>query len=406
MADVVVIGAGPAGCSAAIHLADAGKRVVLVDKARFPRDKCCGDGLTTGALRELARLGFAPSDVPSWSEVGSAWVRSPRGREVEFPFPDHRGLYGAVAPRGELDVALVRLATTRNVTVIEGAAVSDLSNRGSGITVTIAGHGDVLASYAVCADGMWSPTRKMLGIQTKGYLGEWHAARQYASNVTGTAAERLWVWFEPDLLPGYAWSFPLPGGRANVGFGIARDTGIRTQEMKALWTNLVGRPHVRTALGPAAVLDDRHLAWPIPARIDDISLGTGRALFVGDAAAACDPMTGEGIGQALLTGRFAAQAIIGARSEEPTTALVNYQKLVATNLVPDHRFASRLTRILASQRGANGSIALAATNDWTRRNFGRWLFEDEPRAALFTPRRWHRGFLRRDGAELRARASS
>ena len=63
----------------------------------------------------------------------------------------------------------------------------------------------------IAADGMWSATRKALGVGEPGYLGEWHAFRQYARNVTGPAAERLIVWFEPDLLPGYMWSFPLPG---------------------------------------------------------------------------------------------------------------------------------------------------------------------------------------------------
>ena len=69
---------------------------------------------------------------------------------------------------------------------------------------------------------MWSPLRKHLGVATPGYLGEWHAFRQYFTGVGPRAARDLFVWFEPDLLPGYAWSFPLPDGRANVGFGIQR----------------------------------------------------------------------------------------------------------------------------------------------------------------------------------------
>ena len=74
---------------------------------------------------------------------------------------------------------------------------------------------------AIGADGMWSPLRKALGASEPGYLGEWHAFRQYFTNVSDAAATQLWVWFDADLLPGYAWSFPLADGRANVGFGIA-----------------------------------------------------------------------------------------------------------------------------------------------------------------------------------------
>ncbi len=94
------------------------------------------------------------------------------------------------------------------------------------------------ARYVIAADGMWSATRKALGIGEAGYLGEWHAFRQYARNVDGPAAERLIVWFEPELLPGYMWSFPLPNGRVNIGFGVQRDGVRRVQDMK----QRMGRP--------------------------------------------------------------------------------------------------------------------------------------------------------------------
>ena len=84
----------------------------------------------------------------------------------------------------------------------------------------VAGVGEVHARYAIAADGMWSPTRKALGLGVDGYRGEWHAFRQYFTDVGPRAARQLFVWFDPDLLPGYAWSFPLPDGGANVGFGI------------------------------------------------------------------------------------------------------------------------------------------------------------------------------------------
>src|SRR5947207_3885318 len=79
-ADVVVVGGGPAGAAAAITLARAGREVVVVDRARFPRDKCCGDGLTAGALRHYEALGLRPDSVASWQQVDDVWVRSPSGR--------------------------------------------------------------------------------------------------------------------------------------------------------------------------------------------------------------------------------------------------------------------------------------------------------------------------------------
>lgn len=399
--DVLVVGAGPAGTAAAIAVHDAGRSVTIVDKAGFPRDKCCGDGLTTLALRELEALGLEPDRVDGWFDVDAAWLRSPTGRQVEVPLPK-TGLYAAVAPRRTLDNELVEIARRRGIVVHDGHGLAAIdTGPDDHVRVAVDGLGHVRCRYVIAADGMWSPVRKLLGANIEGYRGEWHAFRQYACNVTGPAAQRLIVWFEADLLPGYAWSFPLPGNRANVGFGVLREEGRRVQDMADLWRDLLARPHVIEALGPDAQLEGRHTAWPIPARIDELSLTSGRVLFVGDAAAATDVMTGEGIGQALLTGRLAAEAIIAGGALQPDTVSDTYERAVAHHLFADHRMSKRLGAVLKHRAGAAGAIRIVAGSGlWGRRNFGRWMFEDEPRAIATSPRRWHRGFLARPGAYL------
>ena len=391
------MGAGPAGAAAATVLAREGRSVVVADKAAFPRDKCCGDGLTTLALRMLEKIDFDPGVVASWQTIDSAWLRSPSGREVELPLPRERGQYAAVAARLQLDNELVKHARATGADVREGLEFSHLTLNYTGgrrsATVHFANGDTITAGHVIAADGMWSPVRKAMGLGDPGYLGEWHAFRQYADNVTGPAAHRLYVWFEPDLLPGYAWSFPLADGRVNIGFGILRDGKRRVQDMKKEWADLLSRRHIVDALGPGFRLVDRHTAWPIPAGVTDAVLSSGNVLFVGDAARATDALTGEGIGQALETGILAAEAVIGGGDVAKT-----YESSVRHHLFADHRMSVTLGKLLRSPIVTRGAIRVAATNGWTRTNFARWMFEDEPRAALFTPRRWHRGFLDRDGA--------
>jgi geranylgeranyl reductase family protein len=397
--DLLVVGAGPAGTSSAITAARAGLKVTVIDKARFPRDKCCGDGLTTLALRQLQALGFDPSTVPSWQDVTDAYLRSPSGREVRLPLPVD-GRFAAVTPRIELDAALVDHARTMGATIIEECSFDGISSEADRVSVNVVIDGStsiIRAPWVIAADGMWSPVRKALGVATNGYLGEWHAFRQYAGNVTGPAKDRLIVWFDEDLLPGYAWSFPLPGNRVNIGFGILRDGERRVQDMKDLWNDLLRRDHVVEALGEGFQLEGRHTAWPIPARIDEAVTSTGRVLFVGDAVMATDALTGEGIGQALLTGVEAAKAVIGAG--EPAIVRRRYARAVRHHLLADHRMSMRLSKVLAKPKGARGAIAiLDKSGSWGRRNFARWMFEDEPRAIALTPGRWHRRLFRQRGA--------
>lgn len=381
-------------------LVRSGIATTLIDKASFPRDKCCGDGLTTLALRELEHLGLEPTSVANWYDLDEAWLRSPSGREVHLPMPSD-GRFAAVAPRRDLDATLVDLARDSGVRILENTTFTGVTHEGAGVRVEAQSDGQDLvidADWLIAADGMWSPVRKSMNLTPPGYLGEWHAFRQYASNVTGSARDRLIVWFEDDLLPGYAWSFPLPGGRVNLGFGVLRDGSRRIQDMAETWRDLIDRPHIRAALGGDAVLEDRHTAWPIPARIDTATTGTDRVLFVGDAVMACDTLTGEGIGQALQTGRLAAEAIL-ANPSETKRVQDAYRRSVRHHLVADHRMSRALSRVLAHRRGARGAIAIVARSGrWGRTHFARWMFEDEPRAIAVTPNRWHRRLLRSPGA--------
>jgi geranylgeranyl reductase family protein len=398
-ADVVVVGAGPAGVAAAVTLARRGAAVVVLDKARFPRDKICGDGLTTNALRRLQALGVDPVAVRSWQPIRQAIVRVPDGRQATFRLPDG-GLYAAAARRLDLDAELVRAARRAGATVLEEASVRGVELEAGGETVAVTAEGGcrVRGRYVIAADGMWSPLRKHLGLD-QGYLGGWHAIRQYVGGA-GPAAATMWVWFEADLVPGYAWSFPLPSGAVNVGFGVHREPGQPIGPVKTRWEEIRSRPHIRAVLGDGAVEEGPLRSWPIPTGIGTAELSGlgGRVLFAGDAARAADSMTGEGIAQALETGSEAAEALVTAGPDDPRTAAALYRRRIDRGMAVDDRLSRALSKVLARPRGASGWLRVASATPAVAAHFSRWMFEDYPRAVFATPRRWARGSLARPGA--------
>ena len=389
--DVLVVGAGPAGAAAGLAARRRGLEVLVVDKATFPRDKTCGDGLTTAALRFLEQLGVDIRTLPGYMPVRETVLVSPSGRQVSLPLPPD-GDHAAVVPRVELDAAIVAKAREAGVEVRDGTPVTGIDVGSDGVNVSLGTDGTVRAGVVVAADGHYSFVRRSVRPAAPPELGTWHAFRQYFQGVDD---RRLWVLFEPDLLPGYAWVFPLPGRRANVGFGVLRHPGMSGKELNARWREVLARPIVRKVLGPDAEAEATHRAWPIPASFEYDALADGRVLYVGDAANVVDPLTGEGIAQAIETAVLAIDAIAAG---DPAGSGRRYKEGVRRSLGRDLRFAAALQRVLRSRRGARGAVRAAGLTPWTRRNFARWMFEVYPRALLLTPDRWHRGMFAGTGA--------
>ena len=203
------------------------------------------------------------------------------------------------------------------------------------------------------------------------------------------------------MAPGYAWSFPLPDGTANVGYGVVRRPGCRSRSASGAsastsWparTSPLSSAPTPRPIGPWK-------SWPIPARIGAAALAGlgGRVLFVGDAARACDPMTGEGIAQALETAELAARVIAWAGPSRPGGGRPGYRRQIRWGMAVDDRLARDLSRVLAHPRGALGALRIADGSAWWRRQFARWMFEDYPRAVLVTPHRWRRDLFTSPGA--------
>ena len=207
--------------------------------------------------------------------------------------------------------------------------------------------------------------------------------RQYFDGVDD---ERLWVIFERDLLPGYAWVFPLPDGRANVGYGVLRSDGRSGRELKDLWPDLLARPVLRDILGPNATPSESVHAWPIPTRYEPARLVNGRVLFAGDAAGCRRPDDGRGHRpgdrdrDARGGGDRDGRRLPPARAPRARTRPALRERCCSTSC--------------AIRSGARAAIGVADLTPWTRRNFARWMWEDYPRARArhsrpLAPRRVH-----------------
>ncbi|MBY4102708.1 geranylgeranyl reductase family protein, partial [Rhodococcus fascians] len=224
--DVLVVGAGPAGSSAAAWAARSGRDVVLADAAVFPRDKTCGDGLTPRAVAELDRLGLG-----EWVR-GTARNRGLRlsgfGQELELEWPSRSfPAVGSAVPRTELDDRIRRVAVEAGAVMAEGAKAVSVTRDGNAVrTVTLQtgeGSHEVACRTLIVADGVRSTLGKQLGRQ-------WHrdtafgvAARAY---ITSARSDDEWISSHLELRdgagtlqPGYGWVFPLNDGNINIGVG-------------------------------------------------------------------------------------------------------------------------------------------------------------------------------------------
>jgi geranylgeranyl reductase family protein len=322
-ADVVVVGAGPSGSSAAAWAARAGHEVLVVDSSKFPRDKACGDGLTPRAVAELGRLGLGDWLDGRIRHHGLRLAGFGTEVEVRWPGPSFPAVSSAV-PRTELDDRVRHAAEDAGASMLLGSKAVDVSRDSAGrVTEVVLANGRRLACrWLIVADGARSTLGRTLGRR-------WHqqtvygvAARAY---LRSPRASEPWISSDLELrspdgqvLPGYGWIFPLGNGEVNLGVG-ALATAKRPADVA-----------LRPLIGHYTEL--KRSSWGLegaPRAISSALLPMGGAvsgvagpnwMLVGDAAACVNPLNGEGIDYGIETGRLAADLLTDGASREMSTA--------------------------------------------------------------------------------------
>jgi len=331
--DVLVVGAGPSGAAAAAWLADAGHRVLVVDRKAFPREKTCGDALTPRAVRQLEDLGLADELAPHLRFEGLRSIA--HGVTIELPWPDHPDFppYGYVIRRCDLDGlvadravkagATLRTGTEALEPVVDGGLV-----RGAVLRAKGGSPEPVRARYVIVADGANSRFGRALGTARDRTYPLGVAARGYFQS---PYHDEPWIESHLDLrdragnhLPGYGWVFPVGDGTVNVGVGLL-STFAGWKEVN---TTHLFEAFCETAPARWGIAPDTACGPPTGGK-----LPTGLSVFpkvgptwctVGDASGAVNPFNGEGISLAYETGRLAADAIDEALRVGDGLALAGY----------------------------------------------------------------------------------
>ncbi|HET6463594.1 MAG TPA: geranylgeranyl reductase family protein [Candidatus Krumholzibacteria bacterium] len=312
--DVIIVGAGPAGSTAAASLARRGHDVLLVDRAEFPRDKPCGDGIPPGTVGILHDLGLREGlDTADFTRVRAVRLVSAKGRDFTVPFdPKRDDTQFLIARRVQFDDLLRRHAIASGAHFERVSVRAPVMENGvaRGVEVESDGSGrEIRARHVIAADGATSALGRALSPARAVESQRGVAIRAYLDGIdTRTFAAEFH--FQGPLAPGYAWIFPLGTDRANVGVIMRTDRFKRCgATLQQLLQRFLDSPDVKPRLASDARLYDP-ATWQLPyATPSSGARAAGGVLFAGDAGRFIDSMTGEGIHHAVATAAIAADVV-------------------------------------------------------------------------------------------------
>jgi menaquinone-9 beta-reductase len=386
---ILIIGAGPGGTSAALFLARQGIDCVLVDKARFPRDKICGDALSgkvVEVFRKLDpsivdRIAADPRALGSW---GVTFV-APNRKGLRVPFKkeydkQRQQSPGFIARRLDFDHFLVEECRKQpGIRIIEDLALTEFEriapdaagkaqagtiqrmdvsaptpspingNPGQWICTSPDGR-QITADLVIAADGAQSQFARKIGhieVEHRHYCA---GLRAYYKGIQGLDPDNfIELHFIKDFLPGYFWIFPLPDGYANVGVGMRSDkVSARKVNLKQQMLDLIANDPVMKERFAGAELVGGIKGFGLPLGSKKRKISGDGYMLVGDAASLIDPFTGEGIGNALYSGLFAAEQAVRCltASDFSAATMAPYDVAVYARLWEELKLGHRMQRLV------------------------------------------------------------
>ncbi len=377
--DICIIGAGPGGAATALKLSQLGIPCILVDKAVFPRDKICGDAISNKGMMVLRRIdpSIAERFEAATNEQSSVWgIRfgTPTAKQLDIPFrhgynPKNDPKQGFVCRRMDFDNRLVEEVKRRpNVQLHEGIAIEKYERNAEGYLVSNAdGSFQVQCRLLIVANGAHSAFTRHHAKFDKDELHHAGGVRAYYRNVTGLHPHGfIELHFLKELNPGYLWIFGLPDGYANVGVGMRSDfiSRRRYNLTKGLKDIVANHPDFRERFKDAELLG-KVTGYGLPLGSKKRQLSGDHYMLVGDAGHLIDPLSGEGIGNAIYSGFIAAEQA---------------QKCLAANdfsAAAMNDYDVRVERVLGKEMETSYRIQQMLARPWLV-NFAAWLVVKNP----------------------------
>jgi menaquinone-9 beta-reductase len=319
--EVIVVGAGPAGATAATMLAQKGHNVLLVDRQSFPRDKICGDGVPAGVISMMYRMGMKPKVLEAeasgvFNPIKQVRLVSPKGYVLDAPLHFSDDVHSYVAPRMVIDAMIQKHAAESGAEFMTAQVQEPLLANGQvvGVRVKVGENGrsathNLCAKLVIGADGVTSAIARALRPKQAQHQPDHKAValRAYIADIEEVPNTAEFYLYE-DIWPGYAWIFNLGGGRANIGLGMRLDHFRQgKRKLEELLKDFLAMPEIKKRIPRGGQIRDL-ATWPLNFGSQaGLRFAFPGALLVGDAAGFINPITGGGIHNSMISAELAAK---------------------------------------------------------------------------------------------------
>jgi geranylgeranyl reductase family protein len=397
--EVCIVGGGPAGSFASLFLAKFGIQSLLIDKAKFPRDKICGDGISgwvVTVLKELdenllKQLNKQPFVLPSYG----IRIVAPNHTSLDLPFTYHSSFDSSIPPgftgkRIYFDSFLMdEVKSTKQIELLESTEVVDFKSEKGGIRLITSNDEEIFSRIVIFANGANSKFMQNPGGIYKSKKQLMTGMKAYYKGVTGFHEQNyIELHFLKNILPGYLWIFPLPDGFANVGIGVDQEK-IRKRKLnlkETLFEAIETVPDIKERFKHAEMIS-KPQAFGLPLWDGKRFISGDHYMLAGDTASLIDPVTGEGMGHAAITGMYAAEQCVRSLETGNFSAkfMRNYDKQVYGRIGKELKISRAILHFIRYAWLFNAVIKKASKNEQLQEKLTLAMSDLEIRKKLKNP---------------------